>query len=91
MTDPTTDCPACPKCGVTDASPQLADQAGHGWDGRHRTYDPRALWCPHCGHGWIEADLDRVAQSWRAQAAYYAMELEGRAALVMSDPSGREP
>lgn len=43
MTEPWTDCPPCPWCRCTTGCPQMADQAGHHWDGRHRTYDPRAL------------------------------------------------
>ena len=67
-----TNCPPCPACSLPVASPQMADFEGHAWDGRRRTYDPGALFCPACGHRWIEPDLDAVAKAWRAQAAHYA-------------------
>lgn len=74
MANEHTDCPACPRCTLPVGCPQMADHAGHHWDGRHQTDDPRALHCPACGHAWTERDIDRVAQAWRAQAAWYARE-----------------
>ena len=78
--DPAIDVVACPKCSRETTACQLADEAGHGWDGRHRTYDPRALWCTACGHTWIEEDLDKVAKNWRAEAAHYVNKLRDREA-----------
>lgn len=71
-----TDVIPCPSCKRETTACQLADAAGHGWDGRHRTYDPRAMWCCACGHEWTETDLDAVAKNWRAQAANYAADAE---------------
>lgn len=73
--DPATDTIPCPECKRETTACQLADAAGHAWDGRHRTYDPRAMWCCACGHAWIESDLDAVAKNWRAQAAHYVNTL----------------
>ena len=64
----TTDCPPCPKCKLTVATPLPFDHHGR------RSPDPRAMFCPACGEEWIETDLDRVAKAWRAICAYWAQE-----------------
>lgn len=64
---PATDCPPCPRpgCGLPCGVPFATHQ-------HIEVRDPRHLICAACGHDWIETDLDRVAQSWRAEAAEHA-------------------
>ena len=63
MTD-ATNCPPCPSCKVPCGVPFITHQNQRGGD-----HDPSHLICAACGHDWIQADLDRVAPRWRAEAA----------------------
>lgn len=63
-----TDCPPCAKvtCGLPCGVPFIVHQNTRGDES-----DPGHLICDACGFDWIEPDLDRVAQAWRAETAHY--------------------
>ena len=63
---PATDCPPCRRegCGLATGVPFAASQNTH-------VDNPAHLICAACGFDWIELDLDRAAQAWRAETAHY--------------------
>jgi hypothetical protein len=62
-TAPKHDCPPCPKCDRRVASPA-------GVSERHISQAPNHLYCPACGHEWLEADAVKVVQAWWSRGAY---------------------
>lgn len=67
VTTPATDCPPCPDCKATVATPaQVSGRARH----LDEHADCRTLWCPACGHVWHEQDHRAVGQAWGAWAAW---------------------
>ena len=53
----------CPECAATVATPFWTEDS---------TEEPDRLFCPACGHRWVEADARAVAQAWRSLGAYEA-------------------
>lgn len=70
MSDPATDCPACPACSLNVATPTHASE--------HHVPEGHTLYCPACGGTWVgtEADVAQAEKAWQAydakQRAEYA-------------------
>lgn len=87
MTKPKHDCPPCPKCAGAVASPAATS-------GRHGVVAWNHLYCPACGHDWIELDPVAVVQAWWSRGAWDGELLEDswlsiRARLLDADESAR--
>ena len=60
---PATDCLTCPKCAMPCGAPALTHANCHDASSDD-------MCCRACGHQWLEEDIEKCMQAWRAEVEY---------------------